>query len=264
VLLVVFLAAVILRMVLAARWPLWPPTLTNDLSVRCQAPFRVPMKTQNAEGDVSLAPPTPLIEQFDAHPARQARPTEAVNLMPKVSWSKPLWDPIPSAVQRRMQAEAQARPYNHPRWFWARRGVGRALVAAYLVTLAGLATVGWIDALQGGQREGLTGTLWLAFFVAILVEQALLDKATRGLFKRRVGELDERRRAVRDLGYRYGFRILAVAATTIVAVALYLPVDRLLGATNRLQWLAIAIAVAYLVRMLPTILIAWITPDTPP
>jgi len=185
--------------------------------------------------------------------------------MPKVSWSKPLWDPIPRAVQRRMQADAQARPYNHPRWFWARRRhVRRALIAAYLVTLAGLATVGWIDALQGGQREGLTGTLWLAFFVAILVEQAVLDKATRGLFKLRRGELDERRRAVRDLGYRYGFRILAVAATTILAVALYLPVDRLLGATNRLQWIAIAIAVVYLVRMLPTILIAWIAPDTQP
>ena len=185
--------------------------------------------------------------------------------MPKVSWSKPLWDPIPRAAQRRMPADAQARPYNHPRWFWARRRhVRRALIAAYLVTLAGLATVGWIDALQGGQREGLTGTLWLAFFVAILVEQAVLDKATRGLFKLRRGELEERRRAVRDLGYRYGFRILAVAGTTIVAVALYLPVDRLLGATNRLQWIAIAIAVVYLVRMLPTILIAWIAPDTQP
>jgi hypothetical protein len=185
--------------------------------------------------------------------------------MPNVSWSKPLWDPIPRAVQRHLQAEAQAQQYNDPRWSWARRRhVRRALIVTYLVTLAGLATVGWIDALQGGQREGLTGTLWLAFFVAILVEQAVLDKATRGLFKLRVGELDERRRAVRDLGYRYGFRILAVAGTTIVAVALYLPVDRLLGATNRLQWLAIAIAVAYLVRMLPTILIAWITPDAPP
>jgi hypothetical protein len=80
--------------------------------------------------------------------------------------------------------------------------------------LAGLATVGWIDALQGGQREGLTGTLWLAFFVAILVEQAVLDKATRGLFKLRVGELDERRRAVRDLGYRYGFRRRCCVAPT--------------------------------------------------
>jgi hypothetical protein len=80
--------------------------------------------------------------------------------------------------------------------------------------------------------QGLTGILWLAFFVAILVEQALLDKATRGLFKLRGGELDERQHAVRDLGYRYGFRILAVAATTILAVALYLPVDRFLGAIN--------------------------------
>jgi len=97
--------------------------------------------------------------------------------MPKVSWSNPLWDPIPRAVQRRMQAEAQARLYNHPRWSWARRGAGRALVAAYLLTLAGLATVGWIDAPQGGQREGLTGVLWLAFFAAILVEQALLPGA---------------------------------------------------------------------------------------
>ena len=129
-----------------------------------------------------------------------------------MSCSKPRWDPIPPAVQRRLQAEAQAQPHNHPRWSWAcRRRVGRALVAAYLLTLAGLATVGWIDALQGGQRDGVTGTLWLAFLVAILVEQAVLDKATRGLFKLRVGELDARRRAAHDLGYRYGFRILAVA-----------------------------------------------------
>jgi hypothetical protein len=167
-------------------------------------------------------------------------------------------------VQRRIPAEAQARQDNHPRWSWARRGVRRALIAAYLVTLAGLATVGWIDALGSGQRDGVTGVLWLALFVAVLVEQGLLDKATRGLFKLRGRELDERQRAVRELGYRYGFRILAVAATTILAVALYLPVDRLLGATDRLQWLAIAIAVVYLVWMLPTILVAWIAPDTPP
>jgi hypothetical protein len=180
--------------------------------------------------------------------------------MPKVSWSKPLWDPIPRAVQRRMHAEAQAQQYNDPHWNWARRRhVRRALITAYLMTLAALATVGWIDALRSGQREGLTGVLWLAFFVAILVEQALLDKATRGLFKLRVGELDERQRAIRDLGYRYGFRILAVAATIILAVALYLPVDRFLDATNRLQWVAIAIAVVYLVWRLPTMVVAWIT-----
>jgi hypothetical protein len=47
-------------------------------------------------------------------------------------------------------------------------------------------------------------------------------------------------------------------------VALYLPWDRLLGATDRLQWLAIAIAVVYLVWMLPTILVAWIAPDVQP
>jgi hypothetical protein len=185
--------------------------------------------------------------------------------MPKVSWSKPLWDPIPRAVQRHMHAEAQAQQYNDPRWNWARRHhVRRALIVAYLVTLAALATVGWIDALRSGQREGLTGIVWLAFFVAVLVEQALLDKATRGLFKLRGGELDERQRAVRDLGYRYGFRILAVAATTILAVALYLPVDRFLGATNRVQWVAIAIAVVYLVWRLPTMVVAWIAPDTQP
>jgi hypothetical protein len=167
-------------------------------------------------------------------------------------------------VQRRMPAEAQARQYNHPRWFWARRGVGRAVIAAYLVTLAALGAVGWIDALKVGQRDGFTGIVWLAFFVAILVEQALLHKATHGLFKRREGELDEHQRAVRELGYRYGFRILAVAATTILAVALYLPVDRFLGVTNRLQWIAIAIAVMYLVWMVPTMVVAWIAPDTQP
>jgi hypothetical protein len=178
-------------------------------------------------------------------------------------WSKPLWDPIPRAEQRRMPAEAQARQDNHPRWSWARRRhVRRALIAAYLLTLAGLAGIGWIDSLRGGQREGLTGVLWVAFFVAILVEQALLDKTTRGLFKLRAPELDERQRALREFGYRYGFRILAGAATTILAVALYLPVDRLLDLTDRLQWLAIAIAVVYLVWMLPTILVAWIAPST--
>jgi hypothetical protein len=134
----------------------------------------------------------------------------------------------------------------------------------HLVTLAALATVGWIDALGGGQREGLTGVLWVAFLVAVLIEQALLDKATRGLFKLRTHELDERQRAVRGLGYHYGSRILAGAATTILAVALYLPVDRFLDVTDRLQWLAIAIAVIYLVWMLPTILVAWIAPSTPP
>jgi hypothetical protein len=185
--------------------------------------------------------------------------------MPKVSGSKGLWDLIPHAVQRRMPGEARARQFNHLRWSWARRRrVRRTLIAAYLMTLAALATVGWIDALRSGQREGLTGVLWVALFVVILVEQALLDKATQGLFKLRVGELDERQRAVRDLGYRYGFRILAGAATTILAVALYLPVDRFLGATNRLQWIAIAIAVAYSVWMLPTMVVAWIAPDTQP
>jgi hypothetical protein len=179
-------------------------------------------------------------------------------------WSKPLWDPIPRAEQRRLPATAQARQDN-PRWSWARRrDVRRALIVTYLMTLAALAIVGWIDALKGGQREGRTGVLWLAFFVAVLVEQALLDKATRGLFKLPAGELDERQRVVRELGYRYGFRILAGAATTILAVALYLPVDRFLDVTDRLQWLAIAIAVVYLVWMLPTILVAWIAPSTPP
>jgi hypothetical protein len=185
--------------------------------------------------------------------------------MPEVSGSKGLWDLIPRALQPRMPATAQAPPFNHPRWSWARRrGVRRALIAAYLLTLAGLATVGWIDALGGGQRDGLAGGLWVAFLAAVLVEQAVFDKATRGLFRLQVCELDQHQRALRELGYRYGFRILAVAATTILAVALYLPVDRFLGATDRLQWLAIAIAVVYLVWMLPTILVAWIAPDSAP
>jgi hypothetical protein len=177
--------------------------------------------------------------------------------MPKASSSKPLWGPIP-------RAELRAWQYNHPRWNWVRRRRHRrAPIAIYLLTLAGLATVGWIDALRGGQREGLTGTLWLAFFVAILVEQAVLDKATRGLFRLRVGDLDERQRAVRDLGYRYGFRIVASAATALLAAGLYLPTDRLLTGTNRLEWIAIAVAAVYLLWTVPTLVVAWIEPDDP-
>jgi hypothetical protein len=182
-----------------------------------------------------------------------------------MSGSKGLWDLIPRALQPRTPATVQAPRFNHPRWSWAgRRGVRRALIAAYLVTLAGLATVGWIDALGGGQRDGRTGVLWVAFLAVVLVEQTLLDKATHGLFKLGVRQLDERQRALRELGYRYGFRILAVAATTVLAVALYLPVDRFLGAVNRWQWLAIAIAVVYLVWTLPTTVVAWMAPDSAP
>jgi hypothetical protein len=177
--------------------------------------------------------------------------------MPKASPSKPLWGPIPRAQLRAWQ-------YNHPRWNWARRRrARRALIVAYLLTLAALATVGWIDALRGGQREGLAGTLWLAFFVAILLEQAVLDKATRGLFRLRTGDLDEHQRAVRDLGYRYGFRIVAGAATALLAAGLYLPTDRLLTGTNRLEWIAIAVAVVYLLWTIPTMVVAWIEPDDP-
>jgi hypothetical protein len=175
--------------------------------------------------------------------------------MPKASPSKPLWEPIPRAELRALQ-------YNHPRWNWARRRrARRALIATYLLTLAALATVGWIDALRNGWRGH--GSLWIAIFAAVLVEQAVLDKATRGLFRLRVGELDERQRAVRDLGYRYGFRIVAAAATALLAAALYLPADRLLAGTNRLEWIAIAMAVVYLLWMVPTMVVAWIEPDDP-
>ncbi len=122
------------------------------------------------------------------------------------------------------------------RWNWApHRRVRRALVAVYVLTLVALATVGWIDALEGGLREGdLTRSLWVALFVAALVEQAGINKATSGRFTLRLQPLDEPQRAVGDLGYRYGFRILAGGATAVLAVALYLPVDRLLSATNRM------------------------------
>jgi hypothetical protein len=182
--------------------------------------------------------------------------------MPKASQSKPLWEPIPRAELRRMNAGARAWQYNHPRWNWARRRrVRRALIAAYLLTLTALATVGWIDALRNGWRGH--GSLWIGVFAAVLVEQAVLDRATRGLFRLRLGDLDERRRAVRDLGYRYGFRIVAGAATAILAAALYLPTDRLLAGTNRLEWIAIAMAVVYLLWMVPTMVVAWIEPDDP-
>ena len=166
--------------------------------------------------------------------------------------------------QNIIHADPPAQRHN-PGWNWTRRRPPRrTLIAAYLLTSAALATVGWIDALRSGQRDGLSGVLWLAFLVAILVERAMLDKATHGLLKLQVRELDERQRALRDLGYRYGFRILAVAATAILALALYLPVNRFLGAINRLQWIAIAIAVVHLVWMLPTMAVTWSAPDTPP
>jgi hypothetical protein len=144
------------------------------------------------------------------------------------------------------------------------RRVRRALVAVYFLTLAGLATVGWIDALEGGLRDGdLTTSLWMALCVAALVEQAGINKATSGRFTLRLQPLDKPQRAVGDLGYRYGFRILAGAITAVLAVALYLPVDRLLSATNRVAWLAIAIAVVYLMWMLPMLVVAWTEPDGP-
>jgi hypothetical protein len=154
---------------------------------------------------------------------------------------------------------------NHSRSNWApRRPVRRALIAVYLLTLAALAIVGWIDALNGGARQSdPTGTLWVVLLVAALVEVALLNKATHGQFTPRLQQLDERQRATRDLGYRYGFPILASVATAVLAVVLYLPVDRLPGATNRMAWLAIAIGVVYVIWMLPTLVVAWLEPDPP-
>jgi hypothetical protein len=149
-----------------------------------------------------------------------------------------------------------------PRSIWTpRRPVRRALIAAYLLTLAALATVGWIDALNGGVRESdPTRTLWAALLIVTLVQVALLNKATYGQFTLRLQDLDERQRAARDLGYRYSYRILASAVTVLLAVALQLPVDRLLGATNRLAWLAVAIVVVQLMWMLPTMIVGWIEP----
>jgi hypothetical protein len=153
-----------------------------------------------------------------------------------------------------------------PRSNWTPgRTVRRALILAYLLTLAALATVGWIDGLNGGVRESdPTRTLWVALLIATLVQVALLNKATYGQFTLRLQQLDERQRAARDLGYRYGFRILTGAATAMLAVALYLPVDRFLGATNRMAWLAVAIGVVYLMWMLPTLVVGWMKPNPLP
>src|SRR5918994_2090864 len=102
--------------------------------------------------------------------------------MQRRPYSKPLWAPIPHAVLRGWQD-------NHPRWNWARRRrARRALSAAYLLTVAALATVGWIDALRNGWRGH--GSLWIGLLATVLVEQAVLDKATRGLFRLPVQELD--------------------------------------------------------------------------
>jgi hypothetical protein len=69
-----------------------------------------------------------------------------------------------------------------PRSIWTpRRSVRRALIAAYLLTLAALATVGWIDALNGGVRESdPTRTLWVALFILTLVQVALLTRLPMG------------------------------------------------------------------------------------
>jgi hypothetical protein len=148
---------------------------------------------------------------------------------------------------------------------WApRRRFRRTLVAAYLLTLAAVATVGWIEALAGGVRDGdLTGTLWVALFVVALVEQAGVNKATSGRFTLRLQPRNQPPRAVADLGYRYGFRILAGVGTATLAVALYLPIDRPLSATNRMAWVAVAIPVVYLMWMLPTLVVGWTEPDDP-
>ena len=125
-----------------------------------------------------------------------------------------------------------------------------------------LATVGWIDALDGGVRESdPTRTLWVMLLIVILVEVALLNKATHGQFSLRLQQPDERQRAAWDRGYRYGFRILTGAVTAVLAMALYLPGDRLLGATNQLAWLAVAIVGVYLMWMLPTPVVAWMEQD---
>ena len=79
----------------------------------------------------------------------------------------------------------------------------------------------------------------------------------------RLQDLHERQRAARDLGYRYSYRILASAAAVLLAVVLQPPEDRLLGATNRLTWLAVAIVVVQLMWMLPTMIVGWMEPDPP-
>jgi hypothetical protein len=142
-----------------------------------------------------------------------------------------------------------------------RRPVRRALIAAYLLTLAALATVGWIDALNGGARQSdPTGTLWVAPLIVTLVQVAqqgyqwALHSAPAT-----AGRTPTRRTGM--LAIAYGFCILASAATALLAVALYLPVDRFLGNTSRMAWLAIAMIVVYLMWMLPNIVIAWMEPD---
>jgi hypothetical protein len=163
---------------------------------------------------------------------------------------------------RQLQGPAPTQQHNQRRWDWARpRRTRRGLIAVYLLTLAAFMVMGWADVLGRG-KPGY-GLLWLALLAAILVEQAALSQATRGLFRPHASALDEPQRAVRELGYRSGFRILASAATLVAAAAVWLPVGRLLPGTNRLAWTAIAIATLWLLWMLPTMVVAWIQPDDP-
>lgn len=108
----------------------------------------------------------------------------------------------------------------------------------------------------GAGQSGAPSSRWLCSTIQV----ALLNKASYGHFTLRLQDLHERQRAARDLGYRYSYRILASAAIVLLAVVLQPPEDRLLGATNRLTWLAVAIVVVQLMWMLPTMIVGWIEP----
>jgi hypothetical protein len=106
----------------------------------------------------------------------------------------------------------------------------------------------------------------LAAALALALLDVLLVGATGGLAFARDGSLDERQAAQRDLAYRQGFRllglgiVLAVVATVVGgAVATFagggmVQVDS--GASGRLL-----IAIAELMVMLPTLVVAWSTRD---
>jgi hypothetical protein len=142
------------------------------------------------------------------------------------------------------------------------RRVRRVLVVAAVVITAPLGSL-LPDSLHG---FGILVVLVLAGLDALLIQ------ATAGLAFARRHALDERERALRDLAYRRGFRLLGLAAvlevvalivTGILSVILAPDGQRGLGTTavnNGITGRGLVV-LAELLLMTPTLVIAWVDPN---